>query len=98
MSPQAFHPPAPLSSHQIFCPQLSPPVHAQPSIQRNRRVNTTARLPPTKEDLRPSIGFTMYAEVINGRAAMIGFVSALLIELVAQRSLLDIWEQLAQSS
>lgn len=46
-----------------------------------------------KDELRPSIGFTMYAELINGRAAMIGFVSALAIELFTGRGLLDLLAQ-----
>lgn len=48
----------------------------------------------SKEELRPSIGFTMYAELMNGRAAMIGFICALAIELFTGRGLLDIVAEL----
>lgn len=47
----------------------------------------------SKDDLRPSVGFTMYAELMNGRAAMIGFICALAIELVTGRGLLEIVAQ-----
>lgn len=43
----------------------------------------------TEEDLRPSVGFTMYSERLNGRAAMLGFVVAVAIELVTGRGVVD---------
>ncbi|MBE9182078.1 high light inducible protein [Oculatella sp. LEGE 06141] len=36
-------------------------------------------------------GFTPQAEVWNGRLAMIGFVSALLIEVLSSRGFLGFW-------
>lgn len=36
-------------------------------------------------------GFTPQAEIWNGRFAMIGFVSALLIELATHKGVLEFW-------
>jgi len=36
---------------------------------------------PTLPDIEPAFGWTRYAELINGRFAMIGFVALLLVEL-----------------
>ncbi|ACK70410.1 CAB/ELIP/HLIP superfamily [Gloeothece citriformis PCC 7424] len=36
-------------------------------------------------------GFTSFAEVWNGRLAMIGFAAALIIELVSGQGLLHFW-------
>jgi hypothetical protein len=36
-------------------------------------------------------GFTPQAEIWNGRLAMIGFVSAVLIELLSSRGVLHFW-------
>jgi Chlorophyll A-B binding protein len=36
-------------------------------------------------------GFTPQAEIWNGRLAMIGFVSALLIEVLSHRGVLQFW-------
>jgi hypothetical protein len=41
---------------------------------------------PTLED--PKFGFNNYAERLNGRAAMIGFVVALLIEAISHQGVL----------
>ncbi|NBD15347.1 MAG: hypothetical protein GVY04_04160 [Cyanobacteria bacterium] len=41
--------------------------------------------PNTKE---PKFGFNQYAERLNGRAAMIGFVALLLIEFLTGKGLL----------
>jgi hypothetical protein len=35
------------------------------------------------------VGFTEYAEMVNGRAAMIGFVSLLLLELITGEGFLS---------
>lgn len=37
---------------------------------------------------RPKTGFTAYAERLNGRAAMLGFVAVLVIEFVTGKGLL----------
>ena len=44
--------------------------------------------PPTNE---PRFGFTPFAENLNGRFAMLGFVSALLVELVSGQGILHFW-------
>jgi hypothetical protein len=36
-------------------------------------------------------GFTRYAESWNGRLAMLGFVSAIMIELVSGQGILHFW-------
>jgi len=39
----------------------------------------------------PKFGFNTYAERLNGRAAMIGFVATLVIEYVTGQGLLSWW-------
>ncbi|MEO1148771.1 MAG: chlorophyll a/b-binding protein [Cyanobacteria bacterium J06638_22] len=41
--------------------------------------------PPTSTDVEPAFGWTRYAEVINGRFAMLGFILVLLIELITHQ-------------
>lgn len=38
---------------------------------------------------RPKLGFNDYAERLNGRAAMVGFIAIILIELVTGEGLLS---------
>lgn len=38
--------------------------------------------PCPTSDLTPAFGWTAYAELINGRFAMIGFIALLLLELI----------------
>jgi hypothetical protein len=45
------------------------------------RLNNYAIEPTVYVDATPRVGFTKYAEKLNGRLAMIGFVSALALEL-----------------
>lgn len=48
--------------------------------------------PPIIEDRNAwKTGFTPQAEIWNGRLAMIGFVSAVLIELLSGQGLLHFW-------
>jgi hypothetical protein len=42
---------------------------------------------PTNQP-EPAFGFTPYAEQINGRFAMIGFVALILLELVTRQDLI----------
>ena len=37
----------------------------------------------------PKMGFSRYAELLNGRLAMIGFVSALVVELLTGQGLVQ---------
>ena len=39
----------------------------------------------------PQAGFTKYAELVNGRLAMIGFSAAVIIELVSGQGVLHFW-------
>jgi len=41
----------------------------------------TATGTPSAPEIEPAFGWTRYAELINGRFAMIGFVALLLLEL-----------------
>ncbi|WP_416669105.1 high light inducible protein [Egbenema bharatensis] len=45
------------------------------------RLNNYAIEPKVYVDAMPRVGFTKYAEKLNGRLAMIGFISALALEL-----------------
>ncbi len=44
--------------------------------------------PPTPNLPEPKFGFNYYAECLNGRAAMIGFILALLIEALTGQGVL----------
>lgn len=41
--------------------------------------------PPNSTEAEPAFGWTRYAEIINGRFAMIGFIVVLLIELITHQ-------------
>jgi hypothetical protein len=49
--------------------------------------NTKPMLDPNIQ--RPKLGFNDYAERLNGRAAMVGFIAIILIELVTGEGLLS---------
>jgi hypothetical protein len=40
------------------------------------------------QELEPKAGFTRFAEIWNGRLAMIGFVAAILVELATGKGIL----------
>ena len=42
-------------------------------------------MPPTSTEVEPAFGWTRYAEIINGRFAMLGFILVLLIELITHK-------------
>lgn len=42
----------------------------------------------TRSNDEPKVGFTPYAELLNGRLAMIGFVAALIIEAMSGQGIL----------
>lgn len=42
------------------------------------------------DKMRVTVGFTDFAELLNGRAAMVGFFAALMIEVFSGRGLLSI--------
>lgn len=53
----------------------------------------TPTSPQSEQDLfnqpEPAFGWTAYAEQINGRFAMIGFVGLLLLEVITKQGLLS---------
>lgn len=57
----------------------------------NLSLQTMAKPEPKTlpEPLRPKYGFNQFAERINGRAAMVGFVLMILLELVTGQGLLS---------
>ena len=71
----------------------------RPSLVRARRavavralplpagVSAPKRLPQAPE---PRFGFVNWAEKINGRAAMIGFIGTLLFEAIARKGVLEL--------
>ncbi|MGF1542381.1 MAG: high light inducible protein [Pleurocapsa sp.] len=51
------------------------------TTEEGNRLNNFAVEPKVYVDETPRTGFTEFAEKLNGRLAMIGFVSALLLEV-----------------
>ncbi|MGB5959332.1 MAG: chlorophyll a/b-binding protein [Coleofasciculaceae cyanobacterium] len=52
----------------------------------------TPTSPPSEQEPNqpePAFGWTAYAEQINGRFAMIGFIGLLLLELITKQGLLS---------
>ncbi|HEY9696959.1 MAG TPA: chlorophyll a/b-binding protein [Trichocoleus sp.] len=47
--------------------------------------STSSATPSEVPQVEPAFGWTSYAEVINGRFAMIGFVALLILELFTQQ-------------
>lgn len=54
--------------------------NSQETAQDNTVINTT---PP---EIEPAFGWNPYAELVNGRFAMIGFAALLIIELLTHQS------------
>ncbi|GAB4225353.1 MAG: chlorophyll a/b-binding protein [Stanieria sp.] len=52
------------------------------TTEEGNRLNNFAIEPKVYVDDTQTAGFTRYAEKLNGRLAMIGFVSALLLEIL----------------
>jgi Chlorophyll A-B binding protein len=52
------------------------------SINERGRVNSYAIEPKVYIDKTPKFGFTEYAEKLNGRLAMIGFISLVVVEVL----------------
>ncbi len=51
-------------------------------------IKTQTDLKTTTTPVEPSFGWNIYAEQVNGRFAMVGFVLLLLLELVTGQDLL----------
>lgn len=54
------------------------------TTEEGNRLNNFAIEPQVYIDETPRAGFTEYAEKLNGRLAMMGFVSELLLEVVTK--------------
>lgn len=55
------------------------------------RLNNYAVRPPMYVQQQPRFGFTRFAELWNGRVAMLGFVALVAIELLAGESIASLW-------
>ena len=58
------------------------------TTEEQRRLNNFAVEPKMYVDSSSSLGFTKNAEKLNGRLAMIGFVSLLAIELLTGKGII----------
>ncbi|CAN8072491.1 unnamed protein product [Agarophyton chilense] len=74
---------------------LSSSSHAQNDAEQKAKEEEPEFLRDARwrED-RPAPGFTVYAERLNGRAAMLGFVATVLIELAGGRGIVPLAQQL----
>ncbi len=52
------------------------------TTEEGQRLNNFAVEPKMYVDDTAKVGFTEYAEKLNGRLAMIGFISALILEIL----------------
>lgn len=59
------------------------------TVDRMGLVNNYPTTPDMYAQKEKRVGFTEYAEMVNGRAAMIGFVSLLLLELITGEGFLS---------
>ena len=66
----------------------------QPSLERDVKENNVDNTPSATTTDIPSFGWSEYAERVNGRFAMIGFTSILIIETISHSGFLH-WAGLA---
>ena len=64
----------------------TPPTPIEPTVAAQTTAQVSATSPEAENQLEPAFGWTPYAEQINGRFAMIGFVALLVIELATRQS------------
>lgn len=57
------------------------------AMNERSRLNQVAIEPQVYLEESPHFGFTQYAEKLNGRLAMIGFVSLIILEVLTGRGL-----------
>lgn len=70
-----------------------------PKKSLTTRVTTTCMAKPSRmEDDRVAVGFTIYSERLNGRAAMIGFIAAILIELWTGEGIIPLFQSITGQS
>jgi hypothetical protein len=60
-------------------------------IDKSGKLDNRAIVPPIYQQKEPRFGFNPIAETLNGRAAMIGFAIAILIELYSGQGVLHFW-------
>lgn len=58
------------------------------------KMNNFAVEPKVYVQENPRVGFTPYAELLNGRLAMIGFVSLLILEMITGHGLIGSFSML----
>ena len=58
-------------------------------LEEGNRLNNYAIEPKMYVDQEQTFGFTEYAELLNGRLAMIGFVSLIALEALTGHGLID---------
>jgi hypothetical protein len=63
-------------------------------VEDGGRLNNYAIEPEMYVDPVPRVGFTEYAERLNGRLAMIGFVALILLELTTGKGLIALFRML----
>ncbi len=63
-------------------------------VEDGGRLNNYAIEPEMYVDDTPRVGFTEYAELLNGRLAMIGFVSLILLEVFSGTTLIGFLQSL----
>ncbi|AFZ18510.1 hypothetical protein [Allocoleopsis franciscana] len=59
-------------------------------VDEQGKLNNFAIEPKMYVDENPRTGFTSYAEVLNGRLAMIGFISLLALEAISGQGLIGL--------
>lgn len=66
------------------------PTYRSVVVEEGGRLNNYAIEPEMYVDSTPRAGFTDYAETLNGRLAMLGFVALVATELLSGSSLVEL--------
>ena len=65
-------------------------------VEEQGRLNNYAIEPKMYVEEEPRVGFTEYAEMLNGRLAMIGFVSLIVLEVLTGHGVIGALAGLSQ--